>query len=113
MKIKGLGIDIINVKRVSSLILKYGERFLKRVFTEKELSEIGMTNIKPESIAGRFAGKEAVIKSLQIPFNLKSVEILHNQNNAPYVSSHNNVMISISHEVEYAVAFAIAYEMEV
>lgn len=112
MKIKGLGIDIVNTKRVSSLIVRYGERFLKRVFTEKELSEINMMNVKPESIAGRFAGKEAVIKSLQIPFNLKSVEILHNQKNAPYVSSHSNVMISISHEVEYAVAFAIAYEME-
>ncbi len=113
MRISGIGVDIVNVKRFSILLDTYSDRFLKRIFTENEISELKDRALRHESVAGLFAAKEAVIKALGLPFRMQSVEILHKNNSSPYVSSHSNVMVSISHDGEYALAFAVAYDTEV
>lgn len=59
MGIAGIGIDIVSVERIKGIIARWGERFLTKVFSgEEELSRV-------ESIAGRFAAKEAVLKVLK------------------------------------------------
>lgn len=55
------GIDLIEISRIRSALLRYGERFLERVFTPAEITEC---QGKPESLAVRFAAKEAVVKAL-------------------------------------------------
>lgn len=112
MKIKGIGTDIVSVKRIEAVYKKHGRRFFQRIFTDLEMKEILDRGFSYETIAGKFAGKEAVIKCVGIPFNLKSVEILHNSNGSPYVSNFKNVLLSISHEKEFAVAFAVSMEEE-
>ena len=70
------GIDIIEVKRIEEGIEKYGEKFLNRVFTEKEIEYCESKKAqKFQSYAGRFAGKEAVFKAVSAYLDNKCQEI--------------------------------------
>src|SRR5258708_32222088 len=60
----GMGIDVEEVERVKGAIERQGERFLKRIFTEKERAYCEQFKDKYERYAGRFAVKEAAIKAL-------------------------------------------------
>lgn len=62
--IVGLGVDIAEVERVRGAIERQGERFLKRVYTEKERAYCEQFKNKYERYAGRFAVKEAAMKAL-------------------------------------------------
>jgi len=62
--IVGLGVDIAEVGRVQGAIERQGERFLKRVFTERERAYCEQFKNKYERYAGRFAVKEAAMKAL-------------------------------------------------
>jgi holo-[acyl-carrier protein] synthase len=62
--IVGLGIDIAEVGRVKAAIERYGETFLRRVYTAKEREYCERFKNKYERYAGRFAAKEAVMKAL-------------------------------------------------
>ena len=62
--ILGVGIDIIDIKRIKSIIEKFGDRFFERILTEKEIAYCKSYS-KPElHFAGRFASKEAYSKSI-------------------------------------------------
>ena len=56
------GIDLIEIERVQQAIRRHGERFLGRVFTPQELTEC---NGRVDSLAARFAAKEAFLKALK------------------------------------------------
>ena len=63
--IVGLGMDITEVHRIQTVIEgQAGERFLKRVYTERERAYCGQFKNKYERYAGRFAAKEAAMKAL-------------------------------------------------
>jgi holo-[acyl-carrier protein] synthase len=61
--IVGTGVDLIEIERVKAAHEKHGERFIKRLFTEKEAAYCLKKKDPYPSLAGRFAAKEAVIKS--------------------------------------------------
>ncbi|MDX8431544.1 MAG: holo-ACP synthase [Candidatus Algichlamydia australiensis] len=61
---KGIGNDIIEIVRIRQSIDKYGDHFLKRVFTEKERAYCNSQKNSSNSFAGRFAAKEAISKAL-------------------------------------------------
>ncbi len=56
-----IGVDIVGIARVERIIARWGDRFLARVFTARELDDC---QGRPESLAARFAAKEAVLKAL-------------------------------------------------
>src|SRR5437016_13544860 len=60
----GMGIDVEDVERVKGAMERQGERFLKRIFTERERSYCEQFRDKYERYAGRFAVKEAAMKAL-------------------------------------------------
>jgi len=62
--IVGMGIDIAEVDRVKAAIERHGEKFLKRVYTEREREYCERFKNKYERYAGRFAAKEATMKAL-------------------------------------------------
>ncbi|MCL5965818.1 MAG: holo-ACP synthase [Deltaproteobacteria bacterium] len=62
--IVGIGVDIVDVRRVDALLARHRERFLKRVFTEAEAEYAGRSVRAAERLAGRFAVKEALLKAL-------------------------------------------------
>jgi holo-[acyl-carrier protein] synthase len=64
MHIIGLGLDATEIARVTDLIARYGDRFLHRVFTEREIVYCRARRRSAESFAARFAAKEAAMKAL-------------------------------------------------
>ncbi len=59
-----MGIDMEEVERVRGAIERQGERFLKRIYTDKERAYCEQFKDKYERYAGRFAAKEAAMKAL-------------------------------------------------
>jgi holo-[acyl-carrier protein] synthase len=64
MAIIGLGFDATDIPRVREVIARYGERFLRRVFTEGEIDYCMRQRDPVPSLAARFASKEATMKAL-------------------------------------------------
>lgn len=108
-----IGTDIIEIARVEEAAKKKG--FLERIFTPREMEYIQSKNNAPQTIAGLFAAKEAVVKALGTGFSRgvahKDVEITHTESGAPEVnfkgSPEVKIFVSISHCREYATAAAV------
>ena len=62
--ILGLGLDITEIDRISDTIERYGDRFLRRIFTEGEVAYCTRRRVPAIHFAGRFAAKEAAMKAL-------------------------------------------------
>ncbi len=108
--IKGVGTDIVRVNRIKAMAEKYGERFFNRVYSEKELLHANNFKNAFEHLAGKFAAKEAIIKASGTKLPLNKIEILNEKSGKPYTNI-RNIKVSVSHEKEYAIAFA-TYEEE-
>ena len=114
MIILGNGIDIIEIKRISAAIDRR-PRLILHIFTEAEQKYFAIKKNNPQTIAGCFAAKEAVVKALGIGFrNVKpsDVELTWDSLGKPIarVKKFSNIVFltSISHSKEYAVASVIA-----
>src|SRR4029434_7281081 len=64
MTILGLGVDATDIPRIASAFERYGERFLRRMFTEGEFAYCTRRRDPVPHLAGRFAAKEAAMKAL-------------------------------------------------
>ncbi len=109
---RGVGIDIVEIKKFKKAAERFGDRFLKKIFTEKELEYSFSKRNAFQHLAARFAGKEAVIKALGKALSLKSIEILNKRNGEPFCKIKNQknrykIFISLSHTQHYATAIAI------
>ena len=113
--IKGVGTDIIEVKRIKKLMEEYGERFFQRILTENEINYCKKFSKPDLHFAGRFAAKEAYSKSIGTgvgkEFGWKDIEIVNDAKGKPYVVhlkqndfSKLKFEISISHTEDYACA---------
>jgi holo-[acyl-carrier protein] synthase len=113
-----LGIDIIRVSRIADSLARFGDRFTKRVLTPVESAYV---RGRPETMAGRWAAKEAVSKVLGLGvrgIGWRDIEIERLPTGQPAVKLHGRaarraeqlgmgrVAVSISHESDYAVAIA-------
>src|SRR5688500_1864409 len=56
-----VGLDLVEIDRIKRILERHGERFLTRVYTEREILD---SEGRTESLAARFAAKEAVMKAL-------------------------------------------------
>ena len=111
----GTGVDITEVRRIRSAIEKWGDDFLRRVFTDLELKQAKNKNSFYQHLAGRFAAKEAVFKAAGDNFlSWQDIQISNDQTGKPVCLFLNgrgkdiDVCISISHVKTYAVASAVA-----
>jgi holo-[acyl-carrier protein] synthase len=113
-----LGVDIIRVARIRDTLARFGARFSGRVLTEAERRYV---RDRPETLAGRWAAKEAVSKVLGLGvrgIGWKDIEVERLPTGQPAVRLHGRaarraeqlgmarIALSISHEDEYAVAIA-------
>jgi holo-[acyl-carrier protein] synthase len=118
--VNSLGIDIVEVKRVKGLVDRWGDRFLHRIFTPWEISYCKSKSSPEQSLAARFAAKEAILKAigtgLSQGIRWTSMEIVNDKNGCPNVRlgkrikdkiKDKKILISMSHTKEYAVAQAI------
>ena len=122
--IKGIGIDIIEVKRIKKIIERYGDRFYTRILTEKEIKYCKSFSKPDLHFAGRFASKEAYSKSIGTgiskDFRWKDIEILNNKRGKPYINhkvdneySKYKFEVSISHTNEYACAVVTCEDLRI
>ena len=113
-----LGIDIISVERIRAAIERFGPRFSRRVLTDAERRHV---RDRPETMAGRWAAKEAVSKVLGLGvrgIGWRDIEIERLPTGQPAVRLHGRaaaradqlgmgrIAVSITHESDYAVAIA-------
>tara|TARA_Y100000389_G_C17114277_1_gene342282 strand:+ start:88 stop:474 length:387 start_codon:yes stop_codon:yes gene_type:complete len=124
MKILGIGVDVIQNKRIKSLIIN--KNFINRTFGQNEVKLSKKISDKTNYFAKRFAAKESLVKSLGTGFrnnlNFKDIEILNDKIGKPYFLKSKkvskiiqnkfkvkkfNLFLSISDEKEYSVAFTI------
>jgi len=64
MNILGLGLDATDIPRIRETVERYGERFLRRIFTDGEIAYCTRRRDPTPHLAGRFAAKEAAMKAL-------------------------------------------------
>ena len=64
MNILGIGLDATDIPRIAEVLERYGERFLRRVFTAGEIAYCTKRRNPAPHLAGRFAAKEAAMKAL-------------------------------------------------
>ena len=64
MHIIGIGLDATDLSRVAQLLQRYGDRFLRRLFTDGEITYCTRRRDPVPHLAGRFAVKEAAMKAL-------------------------------------------------
>ena len=118
-----IGTDIVEVRRIEQVFARQGQRFLARILTERELAVAGSLTCPARYLARRFAAKEAISKALGTgigrQLSWRDLAIESHDSGAPYVvlSSRgravlesrggNRVLITISDERAYAVAFAV------
>ena len=112
-----IGTDLVDIDRIQLSIEKYKTKFLDRVFSIEEQEYCQSKTNPPIHFAGRFAAKEAVIKSIKssgytYPIKLNSIKIISNSDGSPYVVLDQffkgTVKVSISHTETHAIAFALA-----
>jgi len=127
--IAGIGIDIVDIGRVESLLSRYGDRFVQRVFTDEEAA-YARKSVKPaERLAGRFAIKEAVLKAFGTGksqgIRWRDIETVRGRMGRPQVKLYgkaanylklingNTVHSTITHDGGKAVAFVVIERTEV
>ena len=123
--IYGIGIDIIDIRRIKRVINKYGNRFKRKCFHEHEIikSEARFNSI--ESYAKRYAAKEACAKALGTGLARgvfwKDIEVRNNKYGKPYIILHNNakkfikksnnkIVLSLTDEKDFAIANVIIFK---
>ena len=120
----GIGIDIIEVERISKQVANSSNNFIQKIFTEKEIAycETKIKN-KAQNYAARFAAKEAFFKAIgtgwRDGFKWKEIEIQNDELGKPiinvsgkiqkFIEENNiiNIHVSLSHLKEIAVAVVI------
>ena len=117
----GIGIDIIDIKRIKRMMEQYGDRFFERILTENEIKYCKSFSKPDLHFAGRFASKEAYSKSIGTgiskQFGWKDIEILNDALGKPYIhhiveNQYSKFIynVSISHTDEYACAVVTCEE---
>ncbi len=121
--IVGTGVDITEVPRVAAAIERFGDRFLKRVFTDAEIKYCQSKHNFVERFAARFAAKEAALKAigtgLRHGISWKEVEVTRMPGGRPTISFHGvaagfaerlgskRAHLSLSHTEQHAIAYVI------
>jgi holo-[acyl-carrier protein] synthase len=121
--IVGTGIDIAEVPRIRHSIERFGDRFLKRIFTEGEIRYCDSKANRVERYAARFAAKEAAMKALGTGWNhgvrWRDCEVARLPGGRPTIQFHGraaefaaklgvrNASVSLSHTKEQAIAQVI------
>lgn len=117
----GIGTDIVQVGRMERILTQRGDRFARRILTEREYGDFQRAQAPAHFLAKRFAAKEATAKAMGTGFrkglHLRHIGVSHDANGRPllefdgyaaeFVASHEirSAHLSLADEREYAVAF--------
>jgi len=124
MEIIAHGIDLVDCPRIEQMMQRHAERFLNRIFTVSEQAYARKNKNTVETLAGRFAAKEAILKLMGTGWRGKiawtDMEITNNPSGQPEVTLSGEVKeiaerlgighisMSITHTANFAIASAVA-----
>jgi len=119
----GLGTDIVEVFRMREAIDKWGDSFVSKIFTAREIKYSVSRRFAPQHLAARFAAKEAVVKAFgeprKFPVQWTDIEVLNDAEGKPVIKFHrdalklkekkniSDIIVSMSHSKNYAIANVI------
>ena len=113
------GVDIIEISRVKRVYERYGDRFLRRIYTEREAA---YCRGRAPQLASRFAAKEATMKALGTGVRgvrWRDIEVVRGRGQAPRIELHgtaqaradrlglSDIALSLSHSRDFAVASVV------
>lgn len=116
-----VGVDVIEIARIQRALDDFGERFLRKVYTERERDRYGA---RVSELAARFAAKEATSKALGTGIRgirWREMEVLSNRRGKPVLVLHGSAAaraeklglmafdVSLSHSRTDALAFVVAF----
>ncbi|MBD1147930.1 holo-ACP synthase [Pelagibacterales bacterium SAG-MED31] len=123
------GIDIIDIRRIKKTLNRYGDRFIKKCFTNNEIIKSESRIKSVESYAKRYAAKEACAKALGTGLARgvfwKDIEVYNDKFGKPKIKLYKNALkfqkklikklnisieVSLTDETNYAIANVIIYE---
>lgn len=123
VNVLGSGVDIVEVQRIRGAVDRWGDTFLNKIFTARELNYAQEKKIPHQHLAARFAAKEAIAKAFgdgrAAYITWQNVEVANDTEGKPYVILRGKaeeerkergiveVLLSMSHTKEYAVANAL------
>lgn len=122
--ITGIGVDLVDIRRIDRMIMRFGDQFLDRYFTPDEKNFCFLRSRSPESFAKMFAIKEATFKAISLKNRsifLKDIEVLHDDSGKPSVVLHGEALsqtklisgksvsieVSVTDEIPYCCAFVV------
>ncbi len=124
MAIVGIGVDRIRIARIESSLVRFGDRFVQRVYTQQEYAQAQAKGDVARRLAMLFAAKEAVAKALATGFGHgvapRHIETLHRTSGKPDIRLHSGaraaaehlgvaaVHVSLTDDDGVAMAFAVA-----
>lgn len=121
--IYGIGIDLVNIKRMEKVITRWDDRFINRIFTSGEIDTCKKRAFPPSAFSLRFAAKEAFAKALGLGMNngvsWRDIEVYHFPGGKPGLRVHgrsseicreNSITgfhISLSDDGDYGTAMVV------
>jgi holo-[acyl-carrier protein] synthase len=123
MSVFGIGVDFVECERIQHLLDRFGEKFLRRVFTEGEIEYSMSMKFPTRHLAARFAGKEAVSKAFGTgigkSMGWRNIDIRKKESGEPYLvfsgpaqelatkRGVTSALITLSHTDHHAVACVV------
>jgi len=121
--IVGTGVDLAEVPRIQASIERFGEKFIRRIYTPAEIAYVERKANKYERYAARFAAKEAGMKALGTGWSRgvrwRDIEVVRPKGQRPTIQFHGeaaaiaaklgtkNIALSLTHTSEQALAHVI------
>ena len=121
--IRGIGIDLVQIPRMREVVARWEERFLNRVFTDRELAYCRSRRDPVQHLAARFAAKEAGLKALGTGLSMgvrwRELEVRRERGQAPTMvlsgrcralceaRGGRRMLLSLTHDGDYACAEAL------
>ena len=121
--IVGTGVDLAEVPRIRASIERYGDKFIQRIYTPREIAYVQRKANKYERFAARFAAKEAGMKALGTGWRggvrWQDFEVVNLPTGRPTLQLHGRakeyaarqgvtrIQLSLTHTAEYGLAYAI------
>ncbi len=119
----GTGVDLVKIDRIERMMSRWGDLFLRRVFTEKEIARCQKRVRPAECFSGRFAAKEAFLKGIgsglrsgirwtdievdNDPLGKPSLSFCRRAKEVLQAQRIQKVFLTLSHDSPYAVAHVI------
>jgi holo-[acyl-carrier protein] synthase len=123
MSVIGIGVDVIECERIQHSIERFGDRFLRRVFTDGEIEYSTSMKFPERHLAARFAGKEAAAKAFGTgigkAMGWRNIDIRRRESGEPFLvfsgpadafataRGVTSAFITLSHTENYAVACVV------